>query len=153
MFRSTKRLCQGLSVQDIQDRLDDSSDELPQGDEYEVILFPPKNDVGEHGDDYPSDQDISLNPHGGASLSRNLLMQEGELHVTKYGSDVQSDSDEDFGLNDPVPTVMTPLSTVPLMSRGRGRAGSPQPTAHSQVHLAWLGMARLQHTPGVVTMR
>ncbi len=127
MFKSTKRLCQGLSVQDIQDRLDDSSDELPQGDEYEVILFPPTNDVGEHGDNYPSDQDISLNPHGGASLNRNLLTQEGELHVTRYNSDM-SDSDEDFSLNDdPVPTVMTPLSTVPLMSRGRAGSPSPQP--------------------------
>ena len=128
MFRSTKRLCQGLSVQAIQDRLDYSDDELPRGDEYQVILFPPTNEVGEHGDDYPSDQDISLNHHGGSSLNRNLLLQEGELHVTRYNSDVHSDSDEDFGLNDdPVPTIMTPLSTVPLMSRGRAGSPSPQP--------------------------
>ena len=115
MYKSTKNICNGLSVQDIQDRLEDSADELPQGDAYEVILFPPQNEGAEHGNNYPSDQDISLNPHDGNSLSRNLLMQEGELQVTKYGSDVQSDNDEDFGLNDPVPTVMTPLSTVPLM--------------------------------------
>ena len=132
MYKSTKRLCQGISVQDIQDRLDDSADELPKGDEYHVVLFPPTNDVGEHGDDYPSDKDISLNPNQGASLNRNLLMQEGELHVTRFNND-GSDTDEDFGLDDdPVrTTVMTPLSTVPLMSRVRGRAGSPQPIVHS----------------------
>ena len=110
MYRkSTKRLCQGISVQDIQDRLEDSSDELPNGDEYHVVLFPPTNDVGEHGDDYPSDKDISLNPNQGASLNRNLLMQEGELHVTRFHDG--SDTDEDFGLDDdPVrTTVMTPL--------------------------------------------
>ena len=123
MPRGTRVVSRGLSVNEILDQLEDPiQGGIPPGSDIEVVMFPPQDNVSD-GDDYPSDHELVLEEDKGSRLTRGLLIQDGEVQIRHpLIGDNDSDSDDDFGLDDdPQPTPLSPMSTVPLSRRPLSR--------------------------------